>query len=80
MAGSVITAGMVEFEDVLRTEVLLGDCQCLCCVSTLIGVRGDGRYEIVVGHTLNPSLKSVGALLYQTTKVVGHYVIKPLTG
>ena len=31
-------------------------------------LRGVGRYEIVVGHTLNPSSKSGGALCYQTTK------------
>ena len=30
--------------------------------------RGVTRYEIVVGHTLNPFSKSGGALCYQTTK------------
>ena len=30
--------------------------------------RGVTRYEIVVGHTLNPLSKSGGALCYQTTK------------
>ena len=29
---------------------------------------GVTRYEIVVGHTLNPFSKSGGALCYQTTK------------
>ena len=30
--------------------------------------KGVRRYEIVVGHTLNPSSRSGGALCYQTTK------------
>ena len=32
--------------------------------------RGVTRYEIVVGHTLNPFSKSGGALCHQTTKKV----------